>query len=162
MYLGLGLAERYSHSLEFPRERTLLLADFGRCSTGNIVMIRGDDMKSFIDRVLEIIKNKPAIVTTLIAIVITMLYQFNISLRVFYVNGYTGGMQSIRSPAGNCDYSPFIVLGAAALVFVSDENGTLHISRLGALFCAGFVMMPVWDGLLQLFLLQLVGLAARG
>ena len=162
MYLGLGLAERYSHSSEFLRERPLLLADFGRCSTGNIVMIRGDDMESFIDRVLGIIKKQASYCYNANCDRYHYAVPVQYLLRVFYVNGYTGGMQSIRSPAGNCDYSPFIVLGAAALVFVSDENGTLHISRLGALFCAGFVMMPVWDGLLQLFLLQLVGLAARG
>ncbi|PST45419.1 hypothetical protein CPA40_11145 [Bifidobacterium callitrichos] len=94
------------------------------------------------------------------AIALTMLYQFNNALNGFYVNGYTGGLQSRY-------YLCAMVIIVYALCWllwrwfgVESESDAAALSGIGTLVCAGFTMMLVWDGLLQPFLLQQSGLAA--
>ncbi|MBT1170591.1 glycosyltransferase family 39 protein [Bifidobacterium sp. SO4] len=98
----------------------------------------------------------------MVAIVITMVYQFNMALNAFYVNGYTGGLQSRYYLC-----AVLIIIYSLCWVLqrwfiISKDNKQYTMSYFGTLFCVGFSMLLVWDGLLQPFLLQPVGLAALG
>ena len=93
---------------------------------------------------------------------ITLLYQFHVSWNAFYVNGYTGGLQSRY-------YLCAIVIIVYSLCWLlqrwfvsSSGDAGLAMSRIGTVICAGFSMMLVWDGLLQPFLLQPVGISILG
>lgn len=116
----------------------------------------------------------------LVAILLTAIYQFHNAMNGYYINGYMGGLQSRY-------YLCAMLILVYALCwllqrwFISPQEPEVpdipesatghsesihsvsmptHMSRIGTLVCSGFVMLLVWDGLLQPFLLQPVGLSA--
>lgn len=117
----------------------------------------------------------------LVAILLTAIYQFHNAMNGYYINGYTGGLQSryylcamLVLVYALCWLLQRWFIGPQENSGVPDtsESATghsksgriasvpTHMSRIGTLVCSGFVMLLVWDGLLQPFLLQPVGLAA--
>lgn len=102
------------------------------------------------------------LVMGLSAIVVTILYQFRNAMGGFYTNGYTGGLQSRYYLCAMLVlvYALCNLLQRWFLVPAQESSVEVRMSYIGMLICAAFSMMLVWDGLLQPFLLQPVGMAA--